>query len=299
MVRDIKNEAEIIHNALNSARPAIKFEAEHPTNENSISLLDITLKIIKDGTVQHEFYQKKAKAKLLPHFKSAFPTTTKKTILMNEIKRRQETCSSPDKAAKHTDEFQKTILMNGYPPNFLQRRQENKTKNRGATNITKPRDIDYTDFEMPYINDRVDKEVRKIFREVGLPVRLYCRSYSLRNALRPTTKAKQCKIKDCKLKNTLCQAKNCVYQIKCTKCHQIYIGSTIRPFHHRFKEHLTDEKSSVHAHQQACHASFETKILARSNDPVKLRFKEAMLILQHGATINSRAEREELLHLIY
>ena len=88
------------------------------------------------------------------------------------------------------------------------------------------------------------------------------------------------------------------YKITCNKCQEFYIGSTIRPFHDRLKEHQTKEESSVRIHQQQCQADFKYEIIARENDAIKLRFKEAMLITKQKATINSRAEREELRHLI-
>ena len=71
-----------------------------------------------------------------------------------------------------------------------------------------------------------------------------------------------------------------------------------RQFHQRYKEHRTKDNSSVAAHQKICQASFTSQILVCERDPVKLRFKEALLINKHKATINSRQERDELQHLI-
>jgi hypothetical protein len=95
-----RRDAEEIFNTLNRAHLAIKFEIEHPTKSNSISLLDYTIQIGADGKVAFDFYQKKAKANLLPHYESALPSDMKRSILKNEIKRRDERCSSPQKAIK-------------------------------------------------------------------------------------------------------------------------------------------------------------------------------------------------------
>ena len=290
-----KREAEAIYNALNSAHPAINFEMELPAVDNSISLLDFTIRINRDGSIQHDFYQKKAKARLLPHFNSAIPTSVKRNIINNETKRRQERCSEPSNANMHMKEFKETMKMNGYPDNFQRPRRR---QNRNQANNTRQAQ-DYMYFEFPYINDKIDKQIQKIFKETDLQVRLYRRSYTLRNALRPQRKTEACTIKDCPLKNNLCHSKNCVYQITCTKCHELYIGSTIRPFHTRLKEHLTSPVSSVFTHHQTCKADFTYKIIAKDNDAVRLRFKEAMLIHKHAAGINSRAEREELQSLIF
>ena len=185
------------------------------------------------------------------------------------------------------------MQSNGYPANFL--RDENARRRPRDTN-TKPEDYMY--FEFPYINDTIDRQVRKIFKEIEFPVRIYRKSYTLRNALRDTPRTQECRMKNCQLNNDQCLIRNCVYQLTCSKCHEIYIGSTTRTFHTRFKEHMTVDTSSVSAHKTNCQASFTTKIIARDHDPIKLRFKEAILIQRHSASINSRAEREELQHLI-
>ena len=164
------------------------------------------------------------------------------------------------------------MQSNGYPANFL--RDENARRRPRDTN-TKPEDYMY--FEFPYINDTIDRQVRKIFKEIELPVRIYRKSYTLRNALRDTPRTQECRMKNCQLSNDQC---------------------LIRTFHTRFKEHMTVDTSSVSAHKTNCQASFTTKIIARDHDPIKLRFKEAILIQRHSASINSRAEREELQHLI-
>ena len=153
-------------------------------------------------------------------------------------------------------------------------------------------------FEFPYINDAIDQQVKKVFREIDIPVRIYRKSRTLRNALKDKPPTEDCRMKTCQLKNDHCLIRNCVYQLTCTKCHAIYIGSTTRTFHQRYKEHMTTDTSSISAHKTTCQATFTSKIIARENDPVKLRFKEALLIQRNSATINSRAEREELQHLI-
>ena len=288
-----QEEATAIHNALNNAHPAINFEIELPTPENAISLLDFTIQVKNDGTTTHDFYQKKAKAKLLPHHRSALPTSAKRNILINEINRRKERCSSPEKAKRHLKEFNETMQNNGYPANFI--RQQPTQRRRQNNSETQQ---DYIYFEFPFISDAIDRQIKKVFKEVDLPVRIYRKSYTLRNALATAPKTDECTMKNCQLRNEHCLTKNCVYQLTCTRCHEFYIGSTTRPFHTRFREHLTSDNGSVSAHKMTCQANFTTRIIARDNDRVKLRFKEAILIQRRNATINSRAERDELQYLI-
>ena len=101
------------------------------------------------------------------------------------------------------------------------------------------------------------------------------------------------------MQNRDCLAKSVVYRLTCDGCSNKYVGSTFRVLHQRVKEHLTKEGDSVHTHQQACGAPFTVKIMARETDRVALRFTEAFIIDEEAASINSRAEREELQNLIY
>jgi hypothetical protein len=289
-----EEEARAIYTSLNSAHPNIKFEIELPTPTNSISLLDFTLHIDDTGHASFDFYQKKAKAELLPNYRSALPTNVKRDILRNEMDRRIERCSSTTGVTRHLDNFKRIVRRNGYPENFIHQSTKQR-KNREHKNMNKDK---YMYFEFPYINDTIDRQIKKIFKEVDLPVRIFRKSRTLRNALSAKPTKEECRMRTCQLKNEQCLIKNCVYQLKCDKCHEVYIGSTTRAFHARFKEHMTSKTNSVSTHRSSCQSTFTTKILARENDPVKLRFKEALLINSNNATINSRAEREELQHLI-
>ena len=63
--------------------------------------------------------------------------------------------------------------------------------------------------------------------------------------------------------NRICLQKNVVYEIKCSKCSSIYIGSTIREFHTRMTEHGKDENSSVFKHLLTClpnHSVFRSTV---------------------------------------
>ena len=86
------------------------------------------------------------------------------------------------------------------------------------------------------------------------------------------------------------------------RCHESYIGSTVRHTHDRVKEHVTKPSSSVYKHL-ASHGSSESeitvKILIGDNDPVKLRLKEALYIQRKKPKINSKDECNELVDLLF
>ena len=149
-------------------------------------------------------------------------------------------------------------------------------------------------FEFPFICDKIDREIKKVFRDLNLPVRIYRKSFTLRNFLSTKNIKPSCNLTSCKLKNELCYAKNCVYKLTCAKCREFYIGSTFREFYLRYNEHLKIKDSSVYNHMALCKAPLHATIIAKELDRIKLRFKEAILIDKEHPLINSRSEREEL-----
>ena len=101
------------------------------------------------------------------------------------------------------------------------------------------------------------------------------------------------------MNNEMCHIKKCVYQLKCTKCNEIYLGSTVRTLHIRVKEHLKDERSSVFEHSMKCKNDFEARAIAKARDNTSLRFKEALFIQQKKPSINAKRECDELLSLTF
>ena len=289
-----KEQANNIYQTLNSHHPNIRFEIEHPDKNNSLSLLDFNITTEPNGTFKTEFYQKEAKIDILPHYESAISLRSKENIINNEIKRREVRCSEADLKEKHLQEFQQTLQRNGYPANFNHnkpRPPRNSNKNQRTTEQP-------IYFELPYISDRIDNKVKRIFKETGMNIRLYRRSYTLRNALKTNT-IQQCDKSNCPLKHKLCLKKNIVYKLTCAKCQEIYIGSTHRELHTRFNEHVTNKDGNIYSHKQTCNSQFIPSILATTPDNLCLRFKEAILIGKLKPSINSRAERDEIKNLIF
>ena len=290
-----KLEADKIFKVLNEQHPNIKFELEYPDENNSISLLDFKITIHKNGSYITEFYQKAAKIDLLPHFNSALPTTSKINIINNEIMRRKERCSDETMTNSHIQTFKQTLLRNGYPSSFC----DNAITRKKTSARTQRDNNKMLYFEFPFICDKIDREIKKVFRDLNLPVRIYRKSFTLRNFLSTKNIKPSCNLTSCKLKNELCYAKYCVYKLTCTKCQEFYIGRTFREFHLRYNEHLKIKDSSVYNHMALCKTPLHATIIAKELDRIKLRFKEAILIDKEHPLINSRSEREELSTLIY
>ena len=279
----------VIFDKMNKLSQNIKFEIEHPDDDNNLSLLDFNVMII-DGKTSFRFYKKLAKKNTFPHERSAIPRECKNNTIKNEMKRIVERCSSKSEQKEQCKQFEERLVARGYEktqiPNKRKRRREVKEK-----------DVHYMEF--PFINDTVHRKVKRIFQSAKLPVRIFCKNKNLRSRLQQKQTIEPCTLKECSLDNRMCLKKNCVYSMKCTKCGEQYIGSTKRALHQRVKEHLHLPTSSVFQHKSNCSAEFEVSILARDNSIGRLRLKEAIHIRKSNPAINSKAESEELLDLIF
>ena len=110
-----------------------------------------------------------------------------------------------------------------------------------------------------------------------------------------------CSLSDCPVSDPkLCFRRNVVYQVQCTGCNNIYIGSTIRHLHLRIREHLKSDQSSVKRHLSTCTntAGISIKVLSHDSDEKNLRLREAILIMDHKPVLNSKEEEKVILSLV-
>ena len=289
-----REEADHISNAMNKLNKHIRFETEHPNCYNataSISLLDFCVSIDKEGNPRFCFYRKPAKKNTFPHATSALPCQAKKAAITNEMERIARTCTSTEDKKRQQSIFLNDLTARGYTKTTTRTRRQ-------KTTTAKPSELCY--FELPFINDHTYHAIKKVFTAAQLPVRLYSKNRNLRSLLSRSRVAKTCTVRNCPLNEPkLCCTSGCVYEMRCLKCSQTYIGSTIRQLHTRIKEHLQRDSSSIFRHQEKCKTTFDVKVIARDRHPNRLRFKEAVCIQRQNPSINSKFEREELLHLIF
>ena len=287
-----REEAEAIFNVMNNCDPNIKFELEHPDSANSISLLDFCVTIEKDGTSKFRFYKKAAKINTFPHFYSAMPFEIKQNALQNEMERISTRCSAAEDKEEDLANFLNDLASRGYSKVTTKKR-----RNR-ASPTSRPKNWCY--FEFPFVNDATHYAIRNVFKAAQLPVRIFCKNRNLRSLLNSKKTEEKCTIRNCYLQDpTLCNSKMCVYEMTCRKCSHMYIGSTTRRLHTRVREHFQRSTSSVYRHCGQCSSEFDVRIIARDQNPNRLRFKEAVHIQRRNPELNTKFEREELLHLIF
>ena len=289
-----KESAIQIFEQMNSKSRHIKFDIEHPDTNNSLSLLDFRVTILQDGQTNFCFYKKIAKKNTFPHSKSAIPYECKHNSIKNEIQRIEERCSTSEDKTTHTKAFFEQLTRRGYD-NPQASIKTHRRPRKHTTTETK----DFCYFEFPFINDKTHREVKRIFKTAQLPVRVYSKNRNLRSILSHNKTYEKCNINNCPLNNHLCLKKNCIYKMTCQKCKDTYIGSTKRQLHQRVKEHYQSPASSVHQHRAQCQTDFDVCIITSDPSIKRLRLKEAITIKSNSPKINSKAECDELMNLIF
>ena len=111
--------------------------------------------------------------------------------------------------------------------------RKNRTFRMHCSSRGEVKDREYLYLSCPYINDdAINRKIVKCFQREGLPVRLYHTTYSLRNASGPRNRVYK-----------ICNKRNVMYEIRCSKCEGAYVGSTIRNLHDRVYEHFHHNKN--------------------------------------------------------
>ena len=92
--------------------------------------------------------------------------------------------------------------------------------------------------KMPYLNEDHSKEIRNIIKNSNLNILpIFTPAENLTNKLvNSTLTPPVCTIKNCLSKSPNCLKKSVIYELKCTLCHEIYVGETQRQLHKRLKE---------------------------------------------------------------
>jgi hypothetical protein len=261
---------------------------------STILCVSLTLQL----PLQFDFYKKKARRDIFVNAKSALPWTAKMNIIKNEKQRiRERSKGNNSQTTTHLQNFGTILRRNGYAQQTIDK-CDTPLRRRNQPNDGK----DMLFFQMPFISDRLNQKIRRIFQQEGLNTIVYSKNQNLRQTLnRKPNDSTTCTLTACPVSDPkLCHRMNVVYQIQCTACQKRYIGSTIRQLHQRVKEHLTSDKSSVKRHLPTCSttAGIAIKILSHDNDEKNLRLREAILIMDLNPELNAKEEQQAFLSLV-
>ena len=176
---------------------------------------------------------------------------------------------------------------------------DSRRRGRGRDNTSEP--FFYLNF--PYLGETTEHKVRKLFRQEGINIRLYRRSTTLLDVVRPRQpEVRQCPWPTCPTRETReCFVTNCVYQVTCVPCGRRYVGSTTRALHERIREHVVGRSSLIYDHLSDCGGGqprVRVSILNKEKDAINTRLAEALKIRVLRPELNSREEQglEKLLY---
>ena len=291
IVKDRDEALELLHK-LNSVDTKVQFEIEFPSTDNSLELLDFKI-TLSASDAKFTFYRKPARKNLFVNFRSHMPHASKISVIHNERLRITERCSSNSEAQAFNKQFDKILAINGYPV-------ESIAHSKTIIATRKKKNEDYMYLKLPYINDKVEHTITRIFKKEGINIRIAHRNRTLRTFL-SKHQTQECTLQDCPINNKKkCHLRNVVYRLTCNLCQKTYIGSTIRLLHTRIKEHHNSNQSSVFKHLHDCrNTTFDIDIIGRESDEANLRLREAILIRQHKPQINSKHELEQFQDFLF
>ena len=292
MITFSEQEAKQIFEKFNNADNNIKFEMELPKDslnyEKCLCLLDFEVRISRlDGKKTFNFYKKSARKDIFVHYNSAIPNKQKKNIIENECRRIVSRCSYEEDAKSHLSNFKNTLINMAYPNSYIKDKNIEYYKHSKIPKSQRSKLF----FRIPFITEKINKEIKKILSSEGLPFCLAQKTKTMTQELQKKDFLKsKCNKKNCRLHNEMCMKKKCVYNISCEKCKEFYIGSTERRFHHRHEEHHKDADSAVHEHQAKCHGKFSCKILDFAENKTLLRLKEGSWQRKLKPSLNKKDE---------
>ena len=134
----------------------------------------MNLTILANGESSFEYYKKRAKKLLFVHHQPALPKNSKINFICNERRRIQQRCSTQTTSDKHDREFDDMLRLNGYPEKAIDESKRPQSRQRDP----QTQNTEWLHFKIPFISDRLDRKIIKIFRRENLPVRIAHKSHT-------------------------------------------------------------------------------------------------------------------------
>ena len=154
-------EAELMLTDLNSKHPTIAFEQETPNEDKFLPILDLMIRVNKEGQVERKLYCKPASKGITLNFSSHQPSTTKRAMVNAELLRAETypTSEFVQAAVNHT---KSKLLNNGYPATCPARPRQNKK--------TRPDKESLFTLKIPFLSDGFNYKIRKSQNRTTFPL---------------------------------------------------------------------------------------------------------------------------------
>ena len=255
----------------------------------------MTIILNKNGNILTTFFEKAAKKSIFIHSSSNQPTSLKRAAIDAERQRIDNRCTSSDEQKVWQEKFNQKLLDCGYSKKFVEKKSPapRTSRNKQGSPIY---------ISVPFINDKFQSSLIKIFHTLDVPIRLVNRSTNtLRQALNKTNQPKKCNKRSCHINNDkLCFRQYVVYSITCSICSMDYVGSTTQYLHNRISQHHSSSKSAIYEHSRQHNAppSFQYKVLQQCSSLKQLLFMEAIIIQNSKPSLNRHHELSDVIQFL-
>jgi hypothetical protein len=277
-------EANFVFAAFNDNVYGLKFTLELPDINNSLPFLDFKVRVTDSGETIFDFHRKNARKDNFVNAHTALPKNAVNNIVRQEWARISNRCSEPTSKSKHLAEFKNRLRKNKHNVQALKLNLPNTSNGQQSNNGS-----DQVFFlNIPFVSNDLEQKIRKSIKGLGVKIIISHKASHLKQVLAKPRIIEKCRMTNCQLKNNLCLVKCSVYEITCSKCHETYIGSTWRHLHIRYKEHLAQRASPIHAHNTKCDGQLVVSVLDKDNNTQRLRIKEALLIKERKPSMNRK-----------
>ena len=284
-----RDDAMNIHNAFNMVDENVKFDIEYPQLDGSLSLLDFKINVRSEHPTLSA-YTKEVKSNSFITNDTAILTSWKRRIIINEWRRLRSRCNTTEEKRNTREKFIRKLKLNGHESiPFL-----SIENHHNAAFPSEDRKSFY--LSIPFISDAVNRRIQKAVRVLGHNIRITHRSVNLSHILHKPilhtpTRNGNCNLNGCKVNNVkLCFKSMVVYEAKCTRCRELYIGSTKNFFHTRIYQHFHQRTSQIYQHNSLCNGQWTFKIRWSGNSLQSLRWAEAILLQKEKPGLNRREE---------
>ena len=223
VICDNKCDQNVVLQVFNSCHPSIKFTIEAETEE-TISFLDVRLTKKIDGTLNRSIHRKPTWNGQLTNFYSWVPISRKRNLIISLATRIRKICS-PESIEEEIALLRKTLLVNGYPPRFIDKHIKPKTYKEQPISVQKKMVYMNVAFKGDLLADTLKKRISTALKRTFFAA-----------TLRLIFSSRQLFFNYSKDKLSHLTTSMCIYQFTCS-CGARYIGRSMRVLSKRVQEH--------------------------------------------------------------
>ena len=219
---------------LNSQHNDIKFTIEQSTKTNTLSVLDVQVKLFNDG-YETNVWRKSTNTGLLLYFNAMCPKIWKSEWIMSFLHRAKSICSDYDIYLKEVQKLRLIFNNNGYSNWFIDKTLKKFEEQSAAKNNSQKTEKDFFfTLGLPYFGNSSPQFAKKLSilvkRKFDVDINVYYTTFKTGFYFQ------------LKCSTSLSLMSNVVYKFNCSCDADLsYIGMTTRHLSVRVREHLTQK----------------------------------------------------------